>query len=312
MLKGVNHVGIGVSDMNRSMKFYGDLGFEQIMFDYTGILPGMEQVTGNPETKARVVMLKNKNEGPVGLGMIKLIYILPPAKAEPCTIAGESLWGDIGVAEAAFNIRGGVPKVFGALIEKGVKAALTPAINPFPPHDTISSYAYLRDPDNGLVELEEWERWRSLGTEVLLEGVNHVGFGVSNMKNTKKFYQQLGFTEIIFDYTGSLSSMATMLPANPPKMRILMMANYHGAWIEPIQILPPYKPTPLKKAWGHLGVMEFAIGVSNLEKTYKELQKKGIKFLNTPQKVSVDSGEWKYAYLKEPDKNYVSIVEARY
>ena len=58
--------------------------------------------------------------------------------------------------------------------------------------------------------------------------------------------------------------------------------------------------------------MEFAIGVSNLEKAYKELREKGIEFLSPPHAVEYSWGQWKYAYLDEPDKNYVSLIEARY
>jgi len=313
MYKGVNHVGIGVSDMGRSLKFYGDLlGFTEVMFDYTGSLPGMEKVTGKPEIKARVVMLKNQNTGPLGLGTIKLVHLLPPDKPEPCTVADTTLWGDIGVAEVCFNTRLGAREVFAQLLDKGVKAALTPASGRFLPYDTVCNFAYMRDPDNGLIEFIDWEMGKSLGTEPRVEGVNHVGFGVSDIDRSLKFYGELGFTELVFDFTGVAYNMATMYPPNPPKIRCPMVANYYGAWIELIQLLAPYMPTASKKGWGHLGPMEFAVGVSNIEKAYEELQKKGVKFLSPPQTIEVSSGQWKYAYVDEPDNLYVSLSEPRY
>lgn len=313
MFQGVNYVGIGVSDMDKAVKWYGDLlEFTEVMFDYTGSLPGMEKVTGKPETKARVVMLKNQNMGPLGLGMIKLVQLLPPDKPEPCTVVDSTLWGDVGIAEVCFNARVSSAQVFAKLLEKGVKATLTPASGPFPPYGTVGSFAYMRDPDNGLLEFVDLEMCKTLGTEPTVEGVNHVGFGVSNMDNSTKFYRELGFTELIIDLTGVMHDMATMFPTNPPKLRCRILANYHGAWIEPLQLLPPYKPTAFKKGWGHLGAMEFAVGVSNVEKAYEELQQKGIKFQSPPQTVEVSSGQWKYAYVVEPDNLYVSLVEARY
>ena len=105
MFQGVNNVGIGVSDMDRSLKWYGDLlGFTEVLFDYTGSLPGMEKVTGKPVTKARVVMLKNQSAGPLGLGMFRLVQLLPPDKPEPCTVGESTNWGDIGIAEICFNV----------------------------------------------------------------------------------------------------------------------------------------------------------------------------------------------------------------
>ena len=313
MFRGINYVGIGVSDMDRSLKFYGELlGFTEVMFDYTGSIPGMEKVTGKPETKARIVMLKNQNTGPLGLGMIKLVQLLPPDKPEPCSVALTRLWADIDIAEVCFNTRVGARKIFEQLVDKGVKAALTPAPGRFLPYNTENTYAYMRDPDNGLMEFIDWEMGKSLGTEPKVEGVNHVGFGVSDMDRSLKFYRELGFTDLVFDITEVSYSMATMYPAKPPKIRCAMIANYYGVWIEPIQILPPDKPTPFKKGWGHLGPMEFAVGVSNIEKAYEELQKKGIKLLCPPQTIEVPSGQWKYAYVAEPDNLYVSLIEPRY
>jgi catechol 2,3-dioxygenase-like lactoylglutathione lyase family enzyme len=313
MFRGVNYVGIGVSDMDRSLKFYGELlGFTEVMFDYTGSLPGMERVTGKPETKARVVMLKNQNTGPLGLGMIKLVHLLPPDKPEPCTVALTALWGDIDIAEVCFNTCVGAGKIFEQLVDKGVKAALTPAPGFFLPYNLKNNYAYMRDPDNGLMEFIDWEMGKSVGTEPGVEGVNHVGFGVSDMDRSLKFYRELGFTELVFEFIGISYAMATMYTEKPPKIRCPMIANYYGAWIEPIQLLPPDKPTPFNKAWGHLGPMEFAVGVSNIEKAYEELQKKGIKFLSPPQTIEVSSGQWKYAYVVEPDNLYVSLIEPRY
>ncbi|MFC1956900.1 VOC family protein [Chloroflexota bacterium] len=314
MFLGVNNVGIGVSDMDKAIKWYGEvLTFTEVMFDYNGVLPGMEKVTGKPETKARVVMLKNQNSGPLGLGMIKLVQLLPPDKPEPCTVGDTTIWGDIGIAEVCFNVHPSVQLIFAQLMEKGLRSCVTPASGTFPPYDTVANYAYMRDPDNGLLEFIDWCVCKTLGTQPAIEGVNHVGFGVADMERSLEFYGHLGFNELIFDQKDTdVYVMSTLFPPNPPRIRCPIYANYHGAWVEPIQLLPPYKPTPFKKAWGHLGAMEFAIGVTNIEKAYEELQKKGIRFHSQPQIVECTSGQWKYAYVVEPDNLYVSLIEQRF
>ena len=106
--------------------------------------------------------------------------------------------------------------------------------------------------------------------------------------------------------------MATMLPINPPKMRIAMFGNYYGAWIEPIQLMTHPEPRPSRKGWGHLGPMEFAIRVTNIMKAYDYLRSKEFQFYSEPVRVNVDNGEWWYVYLREPDGLYVSLVEPRY
>lgn len=311
MFKGVNYVGIGVSDMDRSLKFYGDLlGFTEVMFDYTGFLPGMEKVTGKPKTKARVVMLKNQNMGPLGLGMIKLVHLLPPDKPEP--LPADMLWGEIGVSEVALNTYGTADK-FGEMVLKGCKPILTPASMQPPSGSALASgnFAYIADPDGGCVEFVDLGMCLGVRTEPTVEGVNHVGFGVSNIENSLKFYQELGFTELFMDYTGYLHGMATLFP-EPIKMRFVLMANYYGGLIELVTYLPPNKSKDSRGSWGHRGPMEFGVGVSNLEKACEELQKKGIRFLSPPQTIEVPSGQWKYVYVVEPDNNYVSLIEPRY
>ncbi len=206
--------------------------------------------------------------------------------------------------------------------QKGIKPALTPAFGICPPYGTECTFAYLKDPDNALLEVIDYGMCRTKGTEPnstikvepAVEGVNHIGFGVSNLDTTIKFYQDLGFKELIMDipYESGVSTMATMMPSPPPQMRIVMLGNYHGAWIEPIQLATRPEPRPAKKAWGHLGAMEFGIGVTNIDKSYKELQAQGKNFLCSPQTVAVNSGEWKYAYLVEPDGIPVSLIEQRY
>ncbi len=312
MFRGIHHVGVGVADMERSLKFYGDLGFNQTLFDYTGVLPGMEAVTGKSK-KARVVMLKNQNIGPLGLGMIKLVHLLPPDKCETCVVheggrtepaPGEMRWGDLGVTELCFNTRVGGEVIFKKLQDRGLKVVTPPTPGNFGPYMVKNVFSYFRDPDDGLLEMIDWEMGKSLGTEALVEGVNHVAFGVLNMDSTLDFYRKLGFTDMVFDPRLNATPRPT-----PPRAVVTMMANYYGAWIEPIQL---NGSKPYNKGWAHAGPMEFAVEVTNIDKAYQDLQQEGVKFLCSPQTVEVSSGSWKYAYVVEPNKLFVSLIEQRY
>ena len=81
---------------------------------------------------------------------------------------------------------------------------------------------------------------------------------------------------------------------------------------EPVQLAIPAEARAPKQAWGHLGAMEFGIGVTNLEKAYKDLTDAGKSFLCSPQTLEVQGGEYKYAYIVEPDGLPLSLVEQRY
>src|SRR3989442_10334792 len=77
--RGVDHVGVGVPDMDAAVDFYARVGFGDVLFDYSGDVPG-------PDRRARVVMLANPGATPIGPGRIKLVHVLdgdgpPPAPA---------------------------------------------------------------------------------------------------------------------------------------------------------------------------------------------------------------------------------------
>jgi catechol 2,3-dioxygenase-like lactoylglutathione lyase family enzyme len=57
--QGVDHVGVGVGDVDAAIEFYGrHVGFDSVLFDYTGELPGLEAVAGR-RPRARVAMVEN-------------------------------------------------------------------------------------------------------------------------------------------------------------------------------------------------------------------------------------------------------------
>jgi catechol 2,3-dioxygenase-like lactoylglutathione lyase family enzyme len=314
MFEGISYVGIGVSNMERSLEFYRHmLGFKEVVFDYTGVLPGIERVTAESETRARVVMLKSEHTGPLGLGMIELVCLSHPRKADPCPIGLNRIFGDIAILETCINTSLSMEKISARLSEKRIKFLLGPGTGSFPPYDAVANYAYIKDPDGGLIEFINWAGCQIPGEKGRIEGVNHVAIGVSDIESTAKFYHRLGFTELIMDYTGPIDTHASLYPSRlSPDFRIQMLANYRGATLEPLQLLPPHNPTPYRVPWGHLGPMEFAVRVSNIEQAYQELSQQGITFMSLPHSVDVSSGEWKYVYLAEPNNLHVSLVEPRF
>ena len=73
LFSGVDHVGVGVGDMDEGVAFYGRVGFSDVLFDYTGEVPGTDAFTGATPRRARVAMLSNPDATPVGPGRIKLV-----------------------------------------------------------------------------------------------------------------------------------------------------------------------------------------------------------------------------------------------
>ena len=76
LFSGVDHVGVGVGDMDEGIAFYGRVGFSDVLFDWTGDVPGTEALTGGSRRRARVAMLSNPGATPIGPGRVKLVQVL--------------------------------------------------------------------------------------------------------------------------------------------------------------------------------------------------------------------------------------------
>ena len=75
--RGVDHAGIGVGNMDEALLFWRDkLGFTELYFDYTGPVPGLEEICKKKDVKARIVMLGNRHTTRLGPGKVKLVQRL--------------------------------------------------------------------------------------------------------------------------------------------------------------------------------------------------------------------------------------------
>jgi catechol 2,3-dioxygenase-like lactoylglutathione lyase family enzyme len=304
MIHGVSHVGIGVGDMEKALAFYGGvLGFEVVVFDYTGRLAGIDSVESAP--KARIVMLRNENSTPIAQGMLELVQMLPPEKPNPHNIEFE--WGNIGIAEVCQDVKN-LEEISKIMTDKGFKVVM-PVLYAILSGEEVK-YCYFRSPERVLLELIEWHMYKEFGGTPTFHGINHLAIGVSDIEGSTRFYRDIfGFKEVVFDCADATAPPLTESP--PPAIHENLLANgYRGAWIELFQHYSPYKPGRTRPRWGDIGLMEFAIHVSNIEKECELLKKKGAEFISPIQTVQFSSSEeWKYAYVREPDGIRLSIVE---
>jgi catechol 2,3-dioxygenase-like lactoylglutathione lyase family enzyme len=104
--------------------------------------------------------------------------------------------------------------------------------------------------------------------------------------------------------------MAPWYPSDPPDQHMVMLMAAQGAGIEPV-VLDPLGPD-CRGEWGHIGPFEFAIGVGSLERGIARLRELGAALTSEPTAIDVGSGEWRYAYFRDPDDLYVSLVEPRF
>jgi catechol 2,3-dioxygenase-like lactoylglutathione lyase family enzyme len=310
--QGVDHAGIGVGDMDQALEFWSrKLGFTELFFDYTGPVPGLEEVAKSKSVKARIVMLGNKHTTRLGPGKVKLVQRLDGAGAPPYP-AGIG-YGEVGLAEVCLHTLH-TEQIFRQLVDKdGCKSLMEPLSAAVGEQQIDLDIAYIADPWMGKVELIDWKGlWTARPAAPRIEGVNHVAFGVHDMKVTTDFYKQLGFTDQIFESTEFFGPMAPWYQVGRelPGHHMTLWLSGQGAGIEPVRLTPLWEDC--RGEWGHVGPMDFGIGVQNIKKAVSEFQKLGIEMHSEIQVLDVGNSEFKYVYFKDPDDQYVSIVETSY
>jgi catechol 2,3-dioxygenase-like lactoylglutathione lyase family enzyme len=307
-MTGLDHIGIGVFDMDAALAFYGAIGFTDQVFDVTADLPGLSRLTGWDATSARTVFLRSNNPTVLGRAAIKLVHIV--SRPNPAMPEGMA-WGEPGICEVCVHVHGQA-EFHAELVANGHVNLMDPNEADLDPYQTHCGLSYVSDPDGAKIELIEWSTLES-GWPVVdgPQGVNHVAFGVTDIENTRDFYQALGFTGQLFESDGYFEPMHPWYaPRTPPRQRMMLLTSPLGGNLEPVQHTPA--SPDMRGEWGHLGTYEFAIGSRCLERSLDYLDRQGIKLVGDPADIDLGGGAtWRYAYFEDPDGLYVCVSEVR-
>lgn len=309
-LLGVDHIGVGVSDMEASLRFYAELGFRDVVFDYTGPLGGLSEVTGQDHTEARVVYLRSVAPTVLGRSGIKLVQLT--SRDQPGQPDGFA-YGEPGICEVCIHVQD-YETFHDSLVESGHRVLMDPNEQILDPYKTHCGLSYVEDPDGAKIEFIEWHSLQS-GWPYPdgPQGVNHVAFGVRDADRTETFYRKLGFSSKLFDMAGINEPMNPWFEAvdrTPPSQRMMLLMSPHGGALEPVE-QDPAGPD-MRGEWGHLGTFEFALGARNLDLAIEHLDSLGVSLLGEPTQIDLPhGGTWRYAYFQDPDDLYVSVTEVR-
>ncbi|MGZ3863926.1 MAG: VOC family protein [Bacteroidia bacterium] len=147
---------IGVSDMEKSKKFYADiLGYDKVVFEEEKVFDDMKGLPGGEQKMHRVLLTHSKaRQGSfaklLGSSMIELIRVKDRA---PKKIFENRYWGDLGFIHLCFDIKD-MQSLKKHCAEKGFP--FTVESNPdFDMGDAAGQFAYIEDPDGALIEFVE-------------------------------------------------------------------------------------------------------------------------------------------------------------
>ena len=147
---------MGVSDMERSIAFYGKvLGYDRVVTDETGVFEDMKALPGGERKVRRVLLERTKPfEGPLselmGPSRLELVQALD---APVVKIYEDRYWGDPGYIQICFDVRNM------EAVERDCQAAGHPFVCDsgvdFDMGDANGHFTYIEDPDGTLIEFVE-------------------------------------------------------------------------------------------------------------------------------------------------------------
>ncbi len=156
---GVCGAVIGVSDIEKSRKFYGDLlGYDKVIYDKTGVFDDFTNIPGGKHQIRRVLLEKSKeNTGNfsklLGSSNIELIQVLD-RKARK--IFENRFWGDLGFIHLCFDVYN-MKELEKNLTSNGHPFTVDSA-SKFDMGEAAGHFSYVEDPDGTLIEFVETYR----------------------------------------------------------------------------------------------------------------------------------------------------------
>ncbi len=153
---GVYGTTIGVSDMSRSLAFYKTvLGYDQIIYDETGVFPDYTVMDGKESTFRRCLITHSKpRRGPfsqwIGRSELELVQAMD---RQPKQLFKDRMWGDLGFIHLCFDVQG--MDAMRTLCEHAGHPFTVDSGNHFDMGEAAGHFSYIEDPDGTLIEFVE-------------------------------------------------------------------------------------------------------------------------------------------------------------
>jgi catechol 2,3-dioxygenase-like lactoylglutathione lyase family enzyme len=166
---GVAGAIIGVSDMEKSMKFYNEvLGYDLVIYDETSVFSDLSGIVGGQKTFRRVLLSHSEPRvGPfsrlLGASYIELLQVMPTDVSTsldmtftPRKLYKDRQWGDLGYIHLCFDVKN-MNEIKANCEKQGYPFTVDSAVagDKFDMGEAAGRFAYVEDPDGALIELVE-------------------------------------------------------------------------------------------------------------------------------------------------------------
>ena len=156
---GVTGALVGVSDMERSLKFYSEvLGYDTVVYDVTGTFKEWASLKGGEQNFRRVLLKRSKTPSGAfsplfGPDSVELVQALDRT---PVKLYEGRFWGDPGFIQICYDVRG--MDALGrrcAALGHPFTVDSCPTGEIFNMGDAAGRFTYVEDPDGTLIEFVE-------------------------------------------------------------------------------------------------------------------------------------------------------------
>ena len=306
---GIQQVGIGVSDVIETWKWYYDhFGYEVKIVDDEGVAERMLPYTGGKPQPRRAIMAFNIRGG----GGFE---IWQPKERELNYLKEPVRLGDLGIL---------IAKIKTSDIENAYKTFTARGLNVITPIATDPTgirHFFLKDPYGNLFQIEE-DDYVFINEKKVTGGANGVILGVSDMEKSIAFYGQLlDYDKVVFDQSGVFEDLKGIPGSENRLRRVILerskpiqgplsqvMGTSHIELVQGLDV--PGKKLYGGRYWGDPGFIHLCFDVRNMEAIQAQTEAMGHPFV-CDSGLDFDMGDANghFTYVEDPDGTLIEFVE---
>ncbi|MFM7005954.1 MAG: VOC family protein [Flavobacteriales bacterium] len=305
-IHGIQHIGVAVSDMNKTLPLYRKwFGMNIPFFDSVQAAPLMDVFTHNQTITKRASMVMNLKGGCA-------MEVIEPTSFKAQPLPSDFTLGDIGIFAVHMRMQG-PQKALAQIPVANRRSELL--------QDPIQQARFLiQDPD-GLYFWAKQDAQVFSNDSSQLGGVAGLSIGVSDIAASKAFYALLGFDQVLFEDQGIFTDLQGFPGGAKEVQRVILSTakpaeGPFGAMIGYSQLelicTPQRKGQKIFRCriWGDTGFVHLGLDICDMKGLQLELQSQQIKFAcDSNEALSMGQTKVHCAYITDPDGVLIELIE---
>ena len=310
LINGMQHIGIGVEDIDRTWKWYRRyFGLDIPFFDAVAEAPLMQHYNRGVTIEKRAAMVMNLQGGCA-------IEMVQPTSFKNRKPEFEPKLGDLGIFATRVKSRD-IEKSFNLFVDDGVDTSsmvTTP--------DGKPSF-FVKDPNGLFFQIMKGDDDWYAKLDHVSGGTTGALVGVSDMDASLKFYtEMIGFSKVAYDKSGTFEDWKDSLPGGGGRFRRVLLEQPNGGLgnfgemmgkthIELVQSLDR-EPVKIFKGrqWGDVGFVHLAMDVKGLHELELDFNACGHPFTCDSENIlSMGKTQVHCVYVEDPDNTLIELIE---